>query len=103
MLYEVGNMCINHPVSGALVRPGEQFTCKQSELRPRWNDADWLLRAEIPWIVRPVEAARPARKRRKLKAAAPIVAAEPLPVVVSGDDSSDDSSGTEGGTLSIKG
>ena len=74
MLYEVGQLGIDHPVTGSALVTGDTFECKPEQLRERWNDPEWIARTGLPFIVRPVTAA-------------PVVAvaqesADPLPVVV---------------------
>lgn len=52
MRFTVYNTCINHPVSGDLLRPGDEFDATHSQVA-RWTDPQWLATWGFPFVVVP--------------------------------------------------
>lgn len=81
MIYQVGNMCVLHPVTGDVVMPGGSFECRPAQLRERWTDPDWLARAGIPWIVRELKPGKSSTRARKPRTEAKRTSTAPADVV----------------------
>lgn len=68
MRYEIGDMNLFHPATGAMLHAGQEY--ELGTLREHWTDPAWLDRAGLEFAVRPVTTAVVTAEK----------SADPLPV-----------------------